>query len=86
MLTLSMWNYLNPGTYSPVFMTALALNLNRNPRSIGVRLYIVRGSGCWMWTPCQVMVVPCTCSVKGSTTFTVPIKDKYSFLFCMLLC
>ena len=63
-----------------------ALNLNRNPRSIGVRLYIVRGSGCWMWTPCQVMVVPCICSVKGSTAFTVRIKEKYSFLFCMLLC
>ena len=63
-----------------------ALNLNRNPRSIRVRLYIVGGCGCWMWTPCQVMVVPCICSVTGTTTFTVPIKDKYSFLFCMLLC
>ena len=29
-----------------------ALNVNRNARSIGVRLYIVTGSGCWMWTPC----------------------------------
>ena len=52
------------------------LNLNRNPRSIGVRLYRVRGSGCWMWTPCQVMVVLCICSVKGSTAFTIPIKDN----------
>ena len=52
------------------------VNLNRNPRSISVRLYIVRGNGCWMWTPCQVMVVTCICLVKGGTTFTVPIKDK----------
>ena len=32
------------------------------------------------------MVVLCICSPKGGTTFTVPLKDKYSFLFCMLLC
>ena len=38
-----------------------------------------------MWTACQVMVVLCICSVKGSTTFTAPINDSYSFLFCMLL-
>ena len=53
-----------------------ALNLNRNPRSIGVRLYIVRGSGCLMWMPCHETVVLYICSGKGSTTFTVPIQDK----------
>ena len=31
-----------------------------------------------MWTPCQVTVVLCRCSAKGSTAFTVQVKARGS--------
>ena len=46
-------------------------NLNHNPRSIGVWLYIVPGKEWWMWTPRQVTVV------VGAKELIDPIADMF---------